>query len=176
MTNIDTTVEILNPAKEIQTTSESYFLGMDDDSLSSDMSAAYYFMLVFYEFVEATNKLQFGATSQTEALEKITEFINTAKDAKLKEDNEIIKQKIEDTKDKKDDKFQKAQLEVTKAEGQYKLDDTTFQSKLQALSPATTASSNLTTSISQNNNIVNQMAMYVINISKILAESLIKAM
>jgi hypothetical protein len=148
----------------------------DDEPAYNGNGVAYFLAIFASVFEDATNKLQNGETNMTEAMQEITKKINDAKDKKLEADNKAIQDKIDEIKrtQPKGDDLRRAEDEVTKLQSQYKLDDSIFQSEIQAMTPITTTDSDLTTSISQNNNTINQIAMFIINIQKVLGEQLIK--
>lgn len=155
-----------------------YYLRMQNggDLPECGLNGIAYFLAVFEEcFEDATNKLQYGATSLTEAMQEVTKVINDAKDEQLKTDNTAIQNAItEANKHVGDDNYQKYANNITTAQQQYKVDDASYQSQLQAMSPITTADSDLTTTISENNNTINSMATSIVGILKILAEQLIR--
>jgi hypothetical protein len=148
--------------------------GVDGEPSYNGNGIAYFLAIFASVFEDATNKLQSGETNMTEAMQEITKKINDEKDKQLEKDNKNIQKTIKDCDGKTGDDLKKAEEKVTEAQSQYKLDDSLFQSEIQAMSPITTTDSDLTTSISQNNNTINQIAMFVINIQKALAEQLIK--
>ena len=143
-------------------------------SLSGNNGIAYFLAVFMNDFENGTNQLQYGETNLTEAMQNITKNIDDAKTKQLQKDNDVIQEKIKACHSG-DKNYDDEQAAVTAAEQTYKLDDTKYQSQLQAMSPITTTDSDLTTSISQNNNTINQMAASIIGILKMVAEQLIRS-
>lgn len=168
-TNIMTIDRISYPIHHIQD-------GNPEISISG-LNGIAYFMLIFESvFEDATNALQNGEANLTVAMENITKTLNDLKndtlDQDLKKIDEWVQQCDADKNNPKQESADQAQLSYYQSV--YKNDDSKGQSLLQSMSPVTTADSDLTTTISQNNNTINQMATYVINILKMLSEQLIR--
>lgn len=165
--------------QDLLATAPAYLLSQGGGQESCDMNGIAYFMAVFQEVEAAANKLQYGATNLTEAMEEVTRELNDAKDAQLKADNDAINAAIQNAaqyqNDTDDHKFEEAQSEVTAAQNQYNVDNSSYSSILQAMSPITTADSDLTTTISKNNSMLIQMATYIIQIIQNFAQNLLRA-
>lgn len=172
----DTTIQ---ETQDLLALTPEYLIKQGASNECSSYNGIAYFMAIFQEVEKAANQLQYGATNLTESMEEVTKQLNDAKDAQLKTDNENINTAIQNAaqyqNDTDDNKFEQAQSEVTAAQNQYNVDNSSYQSILQAMSPITTADSDITTTISKNNSMLIQIATYVIQIIQNFAQNLMRA-
>lgn len=144
-----------------------------DGSGESNFGMAY-FMSAFCEFVSGTSIFQKGATDLTSSMESVIQNLTKAKDYMLKRDNDDISRQIDKIVYNKlsGEDLQRAQVELSRLQGIYKLDDTQYTSKIQSVSPSAQQDTDATTSISQNNAQVFQIAMYMIGTLQTLIQLL----
>lgn len=144
---------------------------LKSSSNTSSMNGIAYFLLIFAaSFQDGTNSLQAGQANLTESTENLTSSINDAKNTQLESDNDKVSDeadKIAGTGDYSGDDaltgddLTQAQAQLSEYQQQYSMDDSVYQSALDSMNVITTVNSDTTTSISQNNAQIYQIANYM---------------